>query len=718
MKLRKVLSGLLVLCLLLSCLPLGAGAVSVVASGQCGDNVTWKLDDQGVLTLSGTGKTWGYSTMINDSELMDRKFALNIYSLVVEEGITCLAENFCYYMVAVQSISLPSSLRELEKGALHDTSARAVTLPAGLKKIGKGAFPQLVKNVYFLGDAPEFQADSFLSLRNTIVSYPANNSTWTDDVMQQYCGEEILWVPDSAPLQVHKQICNTEAYFGTDFYLSVIAIGMDLRYFWQRRLNGTEEWEYFGPESYLYLSAQEEWEKYMFRCEITDGSGKVVYSEPVSLTVLYASKCENSLYEMYEISDLVLGDDGIYRTPQGATVYIAVNNVDDGGMVNWLSSYTLYDYVESFGSEYFDMSCWQKLTALMDRDGYVVLTPQSLQYLTTTITGNPKWGDDESAIPYYLFYDRMVQRLAGDNRWDTALQVADEMRERLGKTQFDAVIIASGNDFADALAGSYLSTVKNAPILLSWGKGGKFEYLDTDNIDYIKANLKPGGTVYILGGKNAVPELYEQQLKGYTIKRLGGANRFDTNLMILKEAGVKAGDEVLVCTSTNFADSLSASATGKPILLVFNESGKLYGGQPDYLKSLKNCSFTVIGGENAVSKKLADALNGYGKVERLAGANRFETSVMVAERYFKNPESAVLAYAWNYPDGLCGGALAYAMDAPLILTMTQYESQAAKYIQTQGIDRGVVLGGTGLIANSGLKKIFPEMFANPEDSDH
>ncbi len=88
-----------------------------------------------------------------------------------------------------------------------------------------------------------------------------------------------------------------------------------------------------------------------------------------------------------------------------------------------------------------------------------------------------------------------VVRLAGGHRWNTALKVADEMKDNLGVRKFDAVIIASGNDFADALAGSYLSTVKNAPILLSWGKGGKFEYLDTDNIDYIKNNLAEGGTV-------------------------------------------------------------------------------------------------------------------------------------------------------------------------------------------------------------------------------
>ncbi len=299
-----------------------------------------------------------------------------------------------------------------------------------------------------------------------------------------------------------------------------------------------------------------------------------------------------------------------------------------------------------------------------------------------------------------------VVRLAGDHRWNTALKVADEMKANLDVEKFDAIIIASGNGFADALAGSYLSTVKSAPILLSWGNGGKFEYLDTDNIDYIKENLSENGVVYLLGGTSAVPELYETELSDYEVKRLGGKDRFETNLMILEEAGVAAGSEILVCTSTNFADSLSASATGKPILLVFNESGKLYGDQPEYLAGLENCTFTVIGGENAVSADLAAAIGAYGEVTRLAGGNRFETSVLVAEKYFEAPETAVLAYAWNYPDGLCGGALAYTMGAPLVLTMTNYEAQAVEYATNEGITAGIVLGGDSLISDAAVRAIF------------
>ena len=299
-----------------------------------------------------------------------------------------------------------------------------------------------------------------------------------------------------------------------------------------------------------------------------------------------------------------------------------------------------------------------------------------------------------------------IIRLAGDNRFDTAIKVADQMKEALGVAQFDAVILANGYNFADALAGSYLSAMKQAPILLTWNGAEKYNYLNDATIAYVKANLKPGGTVYILGGTSAVPASIDEALKEFNIQRMDGANRFETNLMILEEAGIADGSEILVCTSTNFADSLSASAAGKPILLVFNESGKLYGKQPEFLAGLKNCTFTIIGGESAVSQKLADAVGKYGTVTRLAGKNRFETSVLVAEKYFPEATSAVLAYAWDFPDGLCGGGLAYAMKAPLILTMTKYEAQAADYIQGQGIKSGVVLGGEKLISAASVDKIF------------
>lgn len=297
-------------------------------------------------------------------------------------------------------------------------------------------------------------------------------------------------------------------------------------------------------------------------------------------------------------------------------------------------------------------------------------------------------------------------RIAGQNRYETACKTADELKAALGVEKFQTILVASGNDFADALAGSYLAAQKNAPILLSYGKDDEYAYLDQETIGYIRENLAENGMVYILGGTAAVPVLYDEALAEYTVKRLDGANRFATNLRILEEAGIPADSEILVCTGTNYADSLSASATGKPVLLVWNEKAALYGEQPAFLEKLENCRFTVIGGESAVCGTLADALGAYGTVERLAGENRFETSVMVAQSCFQAPDSAVLAYAWDYPDGLCGGVLAYAKNAPLILTMDAYEAQAVAYAKDQGITSGTVLGGEGLISDATVRSIF------------
>ena len=301
--------------------------------------------------------------------------------------------------------------------------------------------------------------------------------------------------------------------------------------------------------------------------------------------------------------------------------------------------------------------------------------------------------------------DNGVTRLFGDNRFTTAIKVADEMKAVLGVEKFDAIIIASGTNFADALSGSYLAARMNAPILLGFN-----ETYDRLAADYIKANLAENGTVYILGGNAAVSGTMEEKLAGLNVKRLAGANRFETNILILKEAGVDPKQPLLVCTGTNFADCLSASATGAPILLVWNESGKLMDCQKEFLAvnyTGTDSTFRFIGGYSAVSFSMEKLFRGYGATDRISGDNRFETSAKLAEAYFaSNAQEAVLAYAWNYPDGLCGGPLAYAMQAPLILTMTGYEDAAIGYTSENVIEGGVVLGGDKLISDASIRAIF------------
>ena len=51
---------------------------------------------------------------------------------------------------------------------------------------------------------------------------------------------------------------------------------------------------------------------------------------------------------------------------------------------------------------------------------------------------------------------------AYDPQW-----MAEQLKANLGVEKFQTIVVACGTDFADALSGSYLASVKNAPILIT-----------------------------------------------------------------------------------------------------------------------------------------------------------------------------------------------------------------------------------------------------------
>jgi len=161
-----------------------------------------------------------------------------------------------------------------------------------------------------------------------------------------------------------------------------------------------------------------------------------------------------------------------------------------------------------------------------------------------------------------------------------------------------------------------------------------------------------------------------------------------------------------VATGRNFADSLSASATGLPILMVHGNV-KLQPYQIEYLNTLgTNNEFIIIGGTSAVSQEVAESLLAYGSVGRIEGKNRYETSIKIAETFFDTPKSAVIATGTGFADGLCGGILAYNMKAPLILTVKGRETVASGYLAQRGIKDGYILGGANALGEDTVVKVF------------
>ena len=310
-----------------------------------------------------------------------------------------------------------------------------------------------------------------------------------------------------------------------------------------------------------------------------------------------------------------------------------------------------------------------------------------------------------------------IVRTYGNSRYRTSLKTADALKATLGINKFDTIIVAYGRNYADALAGSYLAAVKNAPILVVNTETDKSKTSADDFASmklvkgYINDNLSKNGTVYILGGTAVISNEYMGTLKAKnrTVKRLSGANRYETNIAILKEAGFKGGD-LLVADSFGYADALSASSLGKPILLIDKASGKLTDAQKNYLKSVKSKVKNVymIGGTAAVPasiQKEVGKIATSAKFTRFAGGNRYETSKLIAEKFFTKPQTIVLAYGNNFPDGLCGGPLAYALGAPLILTHpdTNNASYVKAYVKKNSSIKNVtILGGKGTKENPQL----------------
>ena len=140
---KQVLSGLLVLCLIFSLLPVSAFA-DTAKSGTCGDNLTWTLQD-GVLTISGTGNMKNYSMQkVNDKYITTApwgEYYDTIKSVVIEAGVTSIGDYAFYKCSSLASVTIPDSVTSIGSSAFSFCSSLAsVTIPDSVTTIGDWAF--------------------------------------------------------------------------------------------------------------------------------------------------------------------------------------------------------------------------------------------------------------------------------------------------------------------------------------------------------------------------------------------------------------------------------------------------------------------------------------------------------------------------------------------------------------------------------------------------
>ena len=120
-----------------------------------------------------------------------------------------------------------------------------------------------------------------------------------------------------------------------------------------------------------------------------------------------------------------------------------------------------------------------------------------------------------------------VKRIAGDDRYQTSLRIGRELKKVMKGRNFNAVVVANGDNYADALSGAYLAKVKNAPLILvnknNMEQAQNFIYTHLKHVKKGQAKSQ----VYLLGGERVVPEAMRTELEEYfDIKRIAGSDRF------------------------------------------------------------------------------------------------------------------------------------------------------------------------------------------------
>lgn len=310
-------------------------------------------------------------------------------------------------------------------------------------------------------------------------------------------------------------------------------------------------------------------------------------------------------------------------------------------------------------------------------------------------------------------YDTL--RLAGSDRFATGLMCAETIRELRGVEKFSKIVIASGTNFPDALAGASLAGESyGTPIILV----GQSDTTNQQVYDYINNYVKKDATIYVLGGEAAVPASVVSNLSanGFTnVKRLAGNDRYETNLAIINEMDTRYVSRVVIATGKNFADSLAISSYAYsqewPIMLV---GDSMTEAQMAKLREIDPTRITIVGGTSAVSTTVenqAKEIVGSYYVYRYAGTDRYDTAMKIADdwcyvagEYAGDPtaydEFAILAYGQNFPDALAGSALAGYIDAPIILVDSDSSRQAAFLRTNTQVENLITVGGTSVIPDS------------------
>ena len=283
--------------------------------------------------------------------------------------------------------------------------------------------------------------------------------------------------------------------------------------------------------------------------------------------------------------------------------------------------------------------------------------------------------------------EQHVERLFGDNRFETALEVS-----RQGWDTAETVVLARSHEYADALAGVPLAYQMDAPILLT--RPGSLHTSTGEEIERLGASK-----VIVLGGTAAIGNEVVEELEAMdiTVERIAGENRYETAAKIAKIVAPDGVNQAVVVSGENYPDALSvapfAANEGMPILLTREE--RIHDFTLEALEDLGVESTMVIGGPNAVNE---DVMNQLPDPTRLMGENRYETNIRILEHFDYETNGYFAATGQDFADALTGAVLAAKHDTGIMLVHRVVPEGQKEFLVNRDAGYMAILGGETAIS--------------------
>ena len=686
---KKLLSVFLALVLVLGCAYFVPNFTAHAASsGTCGDGLTWNLDNNGTLTISGSGVM-----ELPSAYWYNKGCQLKIKKVVFEGNARVVPANAFQNCKNLESVDFGSNFfASIGDWAFYGCEQlTSISIPRGITKIGDYTFHgcKALSSVTFpatvssIGHCAFSRCESLTSINLPIFLDSIGASAFSD--------------------------CSSLT--GINIPLSVTSIGvgafLDCSKLEAITVDPQNENYYSSASGVLYSKDKTRLIKY------PEGKTTTSVHFKISNTVQYIERY--AVYNCRNIQAVTLPEGLVsigYGAFQDCTNLISVNipstvtDIDTNAFKNCTS---LTNVEISNGVTSFNNNVFSGCTALKSID-----FPASVTSVYSTAFGGctslecVTIRNKSCSIRYSSLMTSPNARIWGYKNSNAQTYASDH------GYAFYALINAISIPRTNSVLNNRTVTL-TASFTPDDAGNKKLTWSSSDtSVATVDQNgnvtgIKPGTTVIkavTCDGTN-VSASCTVTVVSANITRLFGTSRYDTAIAISDEGWTRA-DTVVLANGTNYADALAgvplAYKLNAPILLTAGKA-KLETGVAAQIEKLGATKVVLLGGTFAISQDIENELAQNYTVERVFGVSRYDTALEISKLVDPNPETVFIVTGTGYADALSVSPYAAMKGYPIVYSNPNSGLTASTVEYLASTRKIFVIGGTGAVGQNTVDQI-------------